>query len=331
MKRLAVPITVAAMAAAAPAEAAQVTVTMPGKYFDPGSVSLVSGDEVLWRNMDFVEHNVRGPDGIFDSGHLGRLGSFSFRFDAPGEYGVICTLHTFMSSTVRVSPALLTAPPDGAIAGEAATFSGRAAAGTTVVTVEREVAPGAWQAETDATPAADGTFTAQVMPTETASYRATVAGAAGTPVVLRVDTKLTVAAAVHRGKAATRVHVRTAPGRPGATALLETYSRERFAWRKVARVELDKRGRASFSLPRALRRVARVRILRAPGGPELGMSAKVKLHPKALGPAKVIRPEGSHGTTPDAGTPPDTGTGDTPVPVTTPGVGGGAQPHTGGH
>jgi hypothetical protein len=45
------------------------------------------------------------------------------------------------------------------------------------------------------------------------------------------------------------------PGRPGATAVLQTYDRDHFAWRAIARAKLDGSSRVGFALPPGLDRV----------------------------------------------------------------------------
>ena len=56
----------------------------------------------------------------------------------------------------------------------------------------------------------------------------------------------------------------TDPPRPGATAVLQSYDREHFTWRGVARSKLDARSRVSFRLPGGLDR-ARVRVVGTKG------------------------------------------------------------------
>jgi hypothetical protein len=47
----------------------------------------------------------------------------------------------------------------------------------------------------------------------------------------------------------------TDPGRPGATAVLQSYDRERFAWLPVSRSRLDGRSRVRFAIPDGAERV----------------------------------------------------------------------------
>jgi hypothetical protein len=56
-------------------------------------------------------------------------------------------------------------------------------------------------------------------------------------------------------KAGDAVHAATDPARPGATAVLQSYDRERFAWRPVSRSKLDGRSQTSFAIPSGADRV----------------------------------------------------------------------------
>ena len=51
------------------------------------------------------------------------------------------------------------------------------------------------------------------------------------------------------------VRAATDPARPGATAVLQSYDRERFAWLPVSRSKLDGRSRVRFAIPEGAERV----------------------------------------------------------------------------
>ena len=155
---IALAVALAALAAPAAAQADDLTVLMPGKFFDPARSTIVAGDHVTFRNADLATHDVRIAAGPFDSGPLTRAGAWGQDFETPGEYPFVCTLHAFMSGTLSVVPATLSASPDGVLAGRPLTLTGRARAGTAAVGIERSVSGGPWEAVATATPAADGTF-----------------------------------------------------------------------------------------------------------------------------------------------------------------------------
>lgn len=291
---------VAALGWPAAAAADTTTIAIPGKYFAPPRPTLVAGDTVIWRNHDLASHDVRVPSGPFDSGPLGRFGSWSQRIDRPGAYPFLCTLHPFMTGSLSVVAATLAAAPDGVLAGEPLTLSGRAPAGTARVGLEQSVAGGPWTGVGDgAAPAADGTFATTVPAVEGASYRVTTPAGAGQVVTPRVTARIDVHLQVVRARRHTVVHVHTTPAATGFTATLQLYSRWHFRWRARKHATLQANGDAMFRLPARRRAYARVVLRRAPRGPALVTSGVVKLwsgkparDPDAIAP----RPgEGGHG------------------------------------
>jgi len=80
---------------------------------------------------------------------------------------------------------------------------------------------------------------------------------------------------VHAVRAGDGIHARATPPRPGATAVLQTYDRDHFTWRGIARAKLDGRSRVRFSLPDALDRV-RVVVVGTKGWAD-GVSRAVRL------------------------------------------------------
>jgi plastocyanin len=93
----------AASTAVRPAEAA-VTVTIQNFAFDPSNLTVKTGTTVTWTNMDGVNHTVTSDTGLFDSGELGKGGTFSFTFDKAGVYTYYCVPHhSKMQGTVTVT------------------------------------------------------------------------------------------------------------------------------------------------------------------------------------------------------------------------------------
>jgi plastocyanin len=234
-----------ALAAPATARAGVASVAIPGKLFSPGYVQVVPGDSVVWRNSDFVDHDVAASDGAFNSGPLGRFGTFVQRFDAVGAHPFHCTIHPFMTGVVDVEAATLHGPAAPVFAGEAATLEGRVPAGAGTVTVT----PGG-----AATPSADGTFSLTVHPRGTTVYRAATPGGQSPPVTVIVSEAVKLSVTV----TAQAVRVRTEPPRPGIYATVQRWARWRFDWRRAAGAKLDTRGRATIPYPRAMTGKARV-------------------------------------------------------------------------
>ena len=79
------------------------TVSMAKSYrFDPKVIEVKTGDTVTWTNNDNFTHTVE-VDGQEDH-KVGRGDSVSIRFDKPGSYHYVCTLHSKdMNGTVIVT------------------------------------------------------------------------------------------------------------------------------------------------------------------------------------------------------------------------------------
>ena len=73
-----------------------------GRAFTPATLEIAVGDTVTWINDDDTEHTVTAFDGAFDSGELAEGASFSFTFDAPGEFRYRCLFHSEMQGTIVV-------------------------------------------------------------------------------------------------------------------------------------------------------------------------------------------------------------------------------------
>ena len=83
------------------------TVNLTIENFGHLEARLEVGQIVVWTTVDGVPHTVtsdsRGvAEGSFDSGYIAPGQSFALRFDRPGEYPYVCTLHPFMTGTVIV-------------------------------------------------------------------------------------------------------------------------------------------------------------------------------------------------------------------------------------
>jgi plastocyanin len=78
-------------------------VSMAKSYrFDPNTIEINAGDTVTWTNNDNFTYTVK-VDGQEDH-KVGRGDSVSIKFDMPGRYHYVCTLHSKdMSGTVIVT------------------------------------------------------------------------------------------------------------------------------------------------------------------------------------------------------------------------------------
>jgi plastocyanin len=299
VKRSIALLAAAAVLGAAPAAgAAELTIRMPGKYFDPTGASMVAGDTAVFRNNDPVAvHNVRMADGVFESGPMGSFTMWSQRIDQPGSYPFVCTLHAFMNGTLDVVAATLAIPPRTVLAGEPVELSGRAPAGTTQLALERSTPAGGWAFVAAIPPAPDGTFTATAPSVEGAAFRVTTAVGASPPVVPKVTARIDVALDVRRSRRARTLRVHAMPAPAGFVATLELYSPWRFSWRPARRAALDREGRARFRLRAFRHGFARVALSRSPRGPSLVRSHVVELRTgRTVRDPETITPPGpGHG------------------------------------
>jgi plastocyanin len=283
----------AALAVPATASADDFAVSMPGKYFDPQRLTIVAGDQVSWRNADFVTHDVHATNGAFDSGFIGRQGVYLHRFDTAGSYPLVCSIHPFMTGQIDVLGATLSGPKTPVVAGELVTLSGRAAGS---VALEKQGADGAWATVSSTATGADGAFAFTMPAHETAAYRAASAAGTSQPVTVSVSARVELDVHVHKG----RVMVATKPASKGLVATLQLYSRERFSYRRIAHVKTGRNGMAEFRPRRGLRGTVRVLLSRTEGGPALGVSQALRLRDGRMvaDPMPEPAPPGGHGPMP---------------------------------
>ena len=80
-----------------------------GLCYDPPSLIIFTGGEVIWRNDDTSSHTVtsgniiEGPNGIFDSGLIKPDETFSFKFEEAGQYDYFCMIHPWANASVTVN------------------------------------------------------------------------------------------------------------------------------------------------------------------------------------------------------------------------------------
>ena len=79
--------------------------------FIPSIVTIPTGGEVVWKNVDNAAHTVTSganytPDGIFDSGLFTPDTEFSHIFDTPGQYPYFCLIHPWQTGLVIVGDSM---------------------------------------------------------------------------------------------------------------------------------------------------------------------------------------------------------------------------------
>jgi len=78
------------------------TVVLKSFRFTPMSLTVSAGTTVIWKNLDGEPHTVVSDAGLFRSGGLDENESFTFKFDKPGTYKFICSIHPQMLGTIIV-------------------------------------------------------------------------------------------------------------------------------------------------------------------------------------------------------------------------------------
>jgi len=78
-------------------------VSIKNFLFSPKSVSVRVGSTVTWSNKDEEPHTVVSDIGLFRSAAMDTNESFSFKFDKPGIYRFVCSIHPQMTGTIVVN------------------------------------------------------------------------------------------------------------------------------------------------------------------------------------------------------------------------------------
>ncbi len=78
------------------------TIVIKNFDFSPMTLTIKAGDTVTWKNEDGEPHTVTSDIGLFRSGGLDQDDKFSFKFDKPGTYGYVCSIHPKMVGKIVV-------------------------------------------------------------------------------------------------------------------------------------------------------------------------------------------------------------------------------------
>jgi plastocyanin len=103
---MAVVASIGAVAAVGPAQAgSSKTVAVKNNAFSPGTVKIHKGDKVVWKwTQGGVPHNVTPASGGSGSKTTSRKGAtFSKTFSKAGTFKYVCTIHSSMKISVKVS------------------------------------------------------------------------------------------------------------------------------------------------------------------------------------------------------------------------------------
>ena len=91
-----------AVCAAPSARADDAMVVMKNFDYSPMDVTVTAGSTVTWKNLDGEPHTVTSADGLFRSPALDQNDTYQFKFDKPGVYKYICSIHPKMRATITV-------------------------------------------------------------------------------------------------------------------------------------------------------------------------------------------------------------------------------------
>jgi plastocyanin len=99
-------LTLADRTLADPASAAgganSIKIEVKNFMFGPQTLTVSAGSTVIWTNLDQEPHTIASDAGLFRSNAIDTNETFSFRFDKPGTYRYLCTLHPQMLGVVVV-------------------------------------------------------------------------------------------------------------------------------------------------------------------------------------------------------------------------------------
>jgi plastocyanin len=87
------------------AAATDTSVSIKNFAFAPTATTVTVGTTVRWKNLDGEPHTVRSVDSSFRSDPLDQNDSYSVKFDKPGTYKYVCSIHPQMVGTIVVKAA----------------------------------------------------------------------------------------------------------------------------------------------------------------------------------------------------------------------------------
>ena len=89
----------------------QAAVTIEDRLFAPTEMTIPAGTTVTWANQGRLPHTTTSP-GVWDSDRIAPGASWALRFDTPGTFDYLCTLHpNEMRARIVVEAAETAAPP----------------------------------------------------------------------------------------------------------------------------------------------------------------------------------------------------------------------------
>jgi plastocyanin len=99
--RLPVSLALALVLSITPSFAANVTVTIRNMAFSPASVSVGTGDSVVFVNRDTVPHTATARNGAFNTGEIEPGRRVSVKIAKTGSLAYFCQIHPSMRGTIK--------------------------------------------------------------------------------------------------------------------------------------------------------------------------------------------------------------------------------------
>jgi plastocyanin len=97
-------IVVSTAGAATPAASPTVSkVVIKGYKFIPNKFTVTAGTSIVVKNKDGATHDLAAVNGAFKTKYIegGKSGRFTVK--KPGTYKIVCTLHTYMTGTLKAT------------------------------------------------------------------------------------------------------------------------------------------------------------------------------------------------------------------------------------
>jgi plastocyanin len=90
-------------AGAATATAPVTSVTIKGFKFVPSKFTVAAGTPIRVKNKDGATHDLAAVNGAFKTKYIDGGKSGKFTVKKPGTYKIVCTLHTYMTGTLKAT------------------------------------------------------------------------------------------------------------------------------------------------------------------------------------------------------------------------------------
>ena len=78
-------------------------VSIKGFKFVPNKFAVTVGTPITVKNRDGVTHDLAAVNGAFKTKYIDGGKSAKFTVKKPGTYKIFCTLHTYMTGTIKAS------------------------------------------------------------------------------------------------------------------------------------------------------------------------------------------------------------------------------------